>query len=610
MDKVINDNDINSWNNDYRYPFYKYYYKLDVDKLINSFKDNRKKTLDYIPNDMVMEDERKAEKYKDSYLVIVDDYSYTSSLNDIVYYFSENIFIRNKNKYGITLLGCWESHKEFYLTKTNKIDELRQMVMDGYFGHTIDARHNLKITSIVNIFNYFKPNKILDVFPGLGYTLISSILYGLNEYRTSTIDPNIFNNCNTIIDTLIKNKHSIEKRFKIEFRMPTFYVRSNKEYDMVIFSPDRFDRKYFSNNLPMMGFKTDEDWFHNYIMKALDTSFNNLRYGGHFILIPNKSIKRRYIDNMRNYLDNMMKFKGVIYNSPNPGLYIPFYIWKRVKDFKIRKLDITKELNPDLVIEQMVLNDNRIINVVRDDYLVGGTKQRLLYGILSDSDCHEFVYAGPIYGFAQIALSYVAKKLNKKATLVIEKRRPIWNITEYAKKFEPNIIEVGFKANLKSIQKRALDYVEQVKKEKGDNYICNVPFGLNSYVFQKYLGDQIRIATPKYLLDNPPKTMWLVAGSSALLNALYLVFPTTFFRVVQVGKTIWPDQLEEHRTKLYISKYKFQESVPTNLRPPYPSVRTYDAKLWEFFLQDGKSGDYIWNVGKDMDEYLDKDTPS
>ena len=50
--------------------------------------------------------------------------------------------------------------------------------------------------------------------------------------------------------------------------------------------------------------------------------------------------------------------------------------------------------------------------------------------------------------------------------------------------------------------------------------------------------------------------------------------------------------------KLYIAPEKFWEQALE--QPPYPSVSTYDAKLWQFVLQDAEPNDYIWNVGKDI----------
>jgi hypothetical protein len=109
---------------------------------------------------------------------------------------------------------------------------------------------------------------------------------------------------------------------------------------------------------------------------------------------------------------------------------------------------------------------------------------------------------------------------------------------------------------------------------------------------------------------------------------------------MQVGKTIWPDQLDKikHKVRLlfpafrlplfcppslvlssfslsdlrictpflnssstpfwqmfYVSKESFGETAKR--QPPYRSVPWYDAKLWVFVERFGKSGDFIWNVG-------------
>ena len=49
-----------------------------------------------------------------------------------------------------------------------------------------------------------------------------------------------------------------------------------------------------------------------------------------------------------------------------------------------------------------------------------------------------------------------------------------------------------------------------------------------------------------------PKRMWIVAGSGTILKSLSLIFPDCMFLVVEVGKKIWPDQLEGFKSKLYI----------------------------------------------------------
>jgi len=105
---------------------------------------------------------------------------------------------------------------------------------------------------------------------------------------------------------------------------------------------------------------------------------------------------------------------------------------------------------------------------------------------------------------------------------------------------------------------------------------------------------------PLALRINPPKRVWLVAGSGTLLNILYKVFPTSHFGVIQVGKKIWPDQLELARTVLYVAEEKFFEL--SKYPPPYPSVATYDAKVWQFVLQFAENGDLVWNVAADLSD--------
>ena len=65
-----------------------------------------------------------------------------------------------------------------------------------------------------------------------------------------------------------------------------------------------------------------------------------------------------------------------------------------------------------------------------------------------------------------------------------------------------------------------------------------------------------------------------------------------------MGRTIWEDLIDKKRTTIYVSTERFNDVAKE--QPPYDTVSTYDAKLWVFFLKYGKNGDYIWNVGKDI----------
>jgi hypothetical protein len=193
-----------------------------------------------------------------------------------------------------------------------------------------------------------------------------------------------------------------------------------------------------------------------------------------------------------------------------------------------------------------------------------------------------------VQGFAQIALAYGAQLTHKTAVLFLIKQQPRTDLTQFALTFdsvEIHEIENGY---LKKLQECA----EKYHKENSDSYLLS--FGCGEKTYADVLKKNIRESIPKNI---SPKRIWIVAGSATVLNALYNVFPKTYFMVVQVGKKIWDDQLDLKRTTLFISDEKYVD-IAKEL-PPYPTVATYDGKLWVFFKKHGKPGDYIYNIAKD-----------
>lgn len=239
--------------------------------------------------------------------------------------------------------------------------------------------------------------------------------------------------------------------------------------------------------------------------------------------------------------------------------------------------------SPPLMIVPIEYNSKQFY-IIRDDLLIGGSKQRGLVPLIKNSTSKCFVYASPNNGYAQIALAYACKLCDKKCVIFVnDVSHPF---TDLAHNLGATIkyIKNGF---LKKIQKSATRYATLNNCEL-------IPFGVDTQYFVDYMVESITLAKP----DNfNPKKIWLVAGSATLLKVLYKVFPETHFCVVQVGKTIWDDQLELGRTTLYIAPEKFIDDA--NHPPPYPTVSSYDAKLWQF-ARNGDDGDYIWNVATDL----------
>jgi len=205
-----------------------------------------------------------------------------------------------------------------------------------------------------------------------------------------------------------------------------------------------------------------------------------------------------------------------------------------------------------------------------------------------------------------LALSYVCHTLcGRRVTLFLQKDRnqsaPISAVAE--KEYQAKVYY--FSKPLKEVQQLAEDYVNR-ENELGKGEIFLVPFGLDSEDYNLIFEKQLR----KVIGDNiNPKRIWMSVGSGTILRVLGKIWPETQFMPVQVGKKLYEDQYTpelwhrlggKERIDQLTAPQRFFEAVSEDLRPPYPSVATYDAKVWQFILEYGEEGDYVWNVAKDI----------
>lgn len=287
---------------------------------------------------------------------------------------------------------------------------------------------------------------------------------------------------------------------------------------------------------------------------------------------------------------------------------------KQSKRFKLpSKISVTKTkkskkvpvkvYNPKFKIKQykVIRNDGKeiTINVIRDDYLIGGTKQRAMIPFFENDKSLEYVYVSPFTGAAQISLAYSAKLTNKRSVVYMIKQRPRHPLTNKALKianYDSNVfklIEIP-NTNMKRLNKIAEKYVEETNKKKGENYAIKIGLGFSDEAYHNLLVDNLKKAVPASLKKNPPKRFWIPSGSSIMLNAMYQVFPDTYFLAVQTGKTIWDDQYDKSKTTLYKSEEFFYNKA--KVQPPYPTTQAYDAKAWKFVKEHGEDGDFILNI--------------
>lgn len=268
-------------------------------------------------------------------------------------------------------------------------------------------------------------------------------------------------------------------------------------------------------------------------------------------------------------------------------------------------LDFTlkNNLSPILAIKEYEVKPGLAVKVIRDDKLIGGTKQRALarYLQLFADDHQEFLYAGPSTGYAQVALSHVCDLFGWKARLFLQGAQT--ELTNFSTNSHAAVH--FYDKTLKQLNDKALRYVEK----DVTNGSMLLPFGFDDDKFSAILEDEIRKSLPA---EFSPKRLWVAVGSGALLRVLAKVLPESEIMPVQTGirvrekhyaPEVWKRMGGESNVAKLRAPQKFTTAVSGDDLPPYKSVATYDAKIWQHLSSHAKNGDYVWNVGRDIVSY-------
>ena len=437
---------------------------------------------------------------------------------------------------------------------------------------------SFKTINMIYLVKLFKVKSVLDPSSGWGDRLIASLIC---DIRYVGVDPNYL--LHPVYNEMINFLKPTNKITLIESKIQDAKL-PNEKFDMIFTSPPYYKIEKYSNKGETTD-KTEHDWFNNFMIPLINT-YKKLNNNGHLVLVINQMPYETYIYKMLTYIRTIddLYYIGVIgYADAKLSNPQPMWIWERSKNIPINLY------NPPIEISKHII-DSIKYNVFRDDNLIGGTKQRALVTMINqickkNKKIEKFIYAGPASGYAQIALAYCCYLTKKKAVIFTNTRT---NLTKFAMSFTIELYEIN--GTLETISKKANEYY---LKNKNNSYL--IPFGLHDDLYKNNLIKNMKSALPSGI---NPKRIWIVAGSATILNVLYKIFPKTYFMVVQVGRTIWDDLLDKKRTTLFVSKERFNDIAIE--QPPYPTVSTYDAKLWTFFKQHKQQDDYIWNVAKDV----------
>jgi hypothetical protein len=221
-------------------------------------------------------------------------------------------------------------------------------------------------------------------------------------------------------------------------------------------------------------------------------------------------------------------------------------------------------------------------NVIREDLLEVGTKARALDYRMANMTQSECVYVQPRYGYAGIALSWLANKHGKKCVLFVPESK---GITPHIQRCFDYGAEIHFRKiyGMNGLRKYAREYCEA---------------NTDSYYFQPGLRDEPTITAclikTAISMNIKPKEVWSVVSTGVLQRALQIAWPDADFHAVAVARNMKPGELG--KANIYSHPMAFSQCEKDIHLPPFPSAPNYDAKAWRFVREHASLGAYFWNV--------------
>jgi hypothetical protein len=220
------------------------------------------------------------------------------------------------------------------------------------------------------------------------------------------------------------------------------------------------------------------------------------------------------------------------------------------------------------------------IKVLRDDLLLGGTKSILMPSIIGEAE--EYVYASPVYGGFQIALSAYCQSVNKKATIFCAKRKDMHPNTKQCLAAGANIIEVkcGY---LSVVEKHAKDYCLKTRATK-------LEFGAKTTENKILIGNRVREVINA--IGHEPKEIFCAIGSGTLVESILQSTETAQIYGIAVGK-----EYNSQSERLTVIKHHLSFDKESKFVAKFKSMPNYDLKAFEYCVKYKNTDDVLfWNV--------------
>ena len=245
-------------------------------------------------------------------------------------------------------------------------------------------------------------------------------------------------------------------------------------------------------------------------------------------------------------------------------------------------LDLAKDWKDPYGIPVVDRIDN--VRVVRDDYLVGSKCRGgdCLVSFLPDR-VDTLVYVQPRTGLAGVSLLDVANRHNLAVKLFMPSSKRISD-------HQACCIERGAKAEFHRIA--AMPNLNKIAKDWADQHknAFFVPLGLKHEMVTAGI-----VKTASQIRE--PEVVYTATSTGVLTRGLQIAWPNAEFISVCVSRNMKAGELgiaEAISEPLAFTAAEKKENMP-----PFPTIDTYDGKVWKYIPKNTGRDILFWNVGKE-----------
>ncbi len=251
-------------------------------------------------------------------------------------------------------------------------------------------------------------------------------------------------------------------------------------------------------------------------------------------------------------------------------------------------LDVTKDWRDPLPLPMVTEHEG--IKVVRDD-IINGSKCRFADLLVQSIKEDTLVYVQPRVGLAGVSILNIAKRYNKKVVLFMPSSKEISH-------HQAVCIERGAIPKFRRIA--AMPNLNKVAKEWAEkNGAKFIPLGLKHELVVACAARVAMNISGHY--GGAPDVCFVATSTGVLVRGLQIGWENTKFYAVTVARNMKEGELG--RAEPIIEPLEFAQSEKKANLPPFPTVNTYDAKVWKYALEFKKANPHLnvwmWNVGQD-----------